>query len=146
MKIVAKNRRANFDYQIVDTIEAGIILSGQEVKSCRLGHVNLAGAYVSFFKGTPVLKQASIAVYPFASGTESYEPNQDRQLLLSKKDIERLNASSAEKGTTLIPMEVRAGKYIKVLIGVGKGRKRIDKRQKKKDEDIKKRLKKGIEY
>lgn len=146
MKVVAQNRRARFDYEIVDTIEAGIQLTGQEAKSCRMGHVNMAGAYVSFLKGRPVLKNATIAKYTFASGIDDYEPMRDRPLLLSKKDIARLDAASAEKGVTIVPLEVRAGKFIKVLLGLGKGKKRIDKRQKIKERDVAKRLKKGQEY
>lgn len=146
MKVVAQNRRARFDYQIVDTIEAGIQLTGQEVKSCRMGHMNLAGAYVSFLKGRPVLKSATIAKYTFAASVEEYDPMRDRLLLLSKKDIARLDAASAEKGVTIVPLEVRAGKFIKVLLGLGKGKKRLDKRQTIKERDVSRRLKKGQEY
>lgn len=144
-KVVAKNRRARYDYQITDTVEAGLQLSGQEAKSCRQGQVNLAGAYVSLHGGTPLLKSASIAPYKFASNLDSYNPNQDRRLLLKKIEIERIQAALDEKGVSVIPLEVRAGKYIKVLLGLGKGQKRIDKRQTKKEKDVKRRLKQGRE-
>lgn len=145
-KSVAKNRRARHDFQIVDTIEAGIILSGQEVKSCRNGGMNLAGSYVSMHRGSPELRKASIAAYRFASGLESYDPNRDRKLLLKKKDIARLQSALDEKGVSVIPLEVTAGKYIKVVLGLGKGRKKIDKRERIKEKDIAKRMKKGEEY
>ncbi|PIR52581.1 SsrA-binding protein [Candidatus Peregrinibacteria bacterium CG10_big_fil_rev_8_21_14_0_10_49_10] len=146
MKIVAQNRRARFDLEISDTLEAGIILTGQEVKSCRAGNVHLAGSYVSFLGGKPLLRSAKIAVYAHASGLEEYDPGRDRQLLLSKVDLRRLQSALDEKGMTLVPLEVRAGKYIKVLLGLGKGRARYDKRQKIKEKDIGRRLRKGEDY
>lgn len=143
MKTVAKNRRARFDYEILDTVEAGIVLTGQEVKSCRSGHIDLSGSYISFPDGIPVLKQATIAPYRFASALEGYEPGRDRRLLLSKKDIEKLRRSTEEKGITVLPLEVRAGKYIKILLATARGRKTIDKRRAIKERDIGKRLRQG---
>lgn len=146
MKVIALNRRARFDYEISDTLEAGIMLSGQEVKSCRLGHADLRGAYVSFYNGKAILKSAKIMKYPFASGIEDYRPDHDRQLLLKKSEMEKLNSLSAEKGITVIPMEIRAGKYIKVLLGIAKGRKTVDKRARIKEREMEKKMKKGEEY
>lgn len=146
MKVIAKNRRARFDYDIVDTVEAGIQLTGQEVKSCRQGHINLSGAYVSLLGGKPVLKSCTIAPYSFASNIDAYEPGRERLLLLQKKEILRIQAALDEKGVSVIPLEVRAGKYIKVVLGLGKGQKRIDKRHKIKEKDISRRIKQGNEY
>lgn len=143
MKIVAQNRRARFDYEIVETIEAGLILTGQEVKSCRLGQVSLAGAYVSFLGGKPLIKHAKISAYKFASGLDDYDPGRDRPLLIRKSEMARLLSASAEKGMAIIPLEIHAGKYIKVLIGLGKGRKRLDKRQKIKERDMDRRMRTG---
>ena len=145
-KIVAKKRRARYDYEITDTVEAGIKLTGQEAKSCRDGSISLAGAYVSLNSGKPILKSANIAKYKFASNIENYNPGRDRILLLKKREAERIESALAEKGVSLIPLEVRAGKYIKVLLGFGKGQKRIDKRKNIKEKDIKRRLKKGEDY
>jgi SsrA-binding protein len=146
MKVIARNRRARYDYDITDTVEAGIMLTGQEVKSCRSGNVSLAGAYVSFLHDKPVLKSAKIAAYKFASGLESYDPGRDRPLLLSKSDVRKLHSVLDEKGVALIPLEMRAGKYIKVLLGLGKGKSRVDKRQKIREKDVKKKLRKGEDY
>lgn len=146
MKVVAKNRRARFDYEIVDTLEAGIMLSGQEAKSARMGHINLTGSYVSFLGGRPVLKQSKISPYPFAGPLPDYDPAQDRRLLLKKHEMEKLGSAFAEKGVTIIPLEVHAGKFIKVLLGIGKGRKTIDKRQRIKEREMEKRLKQGKDY
>lgn len=146
MKIVAKNRRASYDYEILDKVEAGIILTGQEAKSCRQGHVNLSGSYVSFLGGKPILKSAKISPYSHASGLENYDPGQDRKLLLKKSEAEKLQSALDEQGVTIIPLEVRAGKHIKVLLGLGKGKKRFDKRQKIRERDQKRKLKKGEDY
>ncbi|PIR49006.1 SsrA-binding protein [Candidatus Peregrinibacteria bacterium CG10_big_fil_rev_8_21_14_0_10_55_24] len=146
MKPVAQNRRARYDYAIDDTMEAGLILTGQEAKSCRGGHVHVHAAYVSFVSNTPFLKGMKIAPYAFASGLKDYDPGRDRKLLLSKAQTAHLLAAVQEKGVTVIPMEVRAGKYIKVLLGLGRGVKRHDKRQRIREREQEKKLKKGQEY
>ncbi|OGJ55617.1 SsrA-binding protein [Candidatus Peribacteria bacterium RIFCSPHIGHO2_02_FULL_52_16] len=143
-KTVAQNRRARFDYEILETVEAGVMLTGQEVKSCRMGHVNLAGAYVTFVHGKPVLKKAKISLYAFATATD-YDPERDRPLLLKKNEVEKLQSQTETKGITVIPLEVHAGKYIKVVLGLGRGRKNYDKRQKIKERSIGKKLRKGEE-
>lgn len=145
MKIVAKNRRARFDYEILETIVAGIVLSGQEAKSCREGHIDLSGSYVSFHGGKPQLKQAKIRPYPFASGLTDYNPGRDRQLLLGKKEAETLRTMLEQKGISIIPLEVQAGRYIKVVLALARGRKTIDKRKVMKERDIEKRLRQGRE-
>ena len=145
MKVVASNRRARFDYEIEETLEAGIVLTGQEAKSCRLGHIDLSGSYVSTQKGKAILKQAKIRKYSFASGIDEYDPGRDRILLVSKKEIERLEQASEEKGLTIIPLEVKAGKYIKLTIGIARGRKTRDKRAHIKEREMEKKMKRGEE-
>ncbi len=145
MKTVAKNRRARFDYEILDTVEAGIVLTGQEVKSCRMGHADVSGAYVSFLHDTPMLKQTKISPYPFSSGIEHYQPGRDRVLLLKKSEAAKLQAQSEQKGIAIIPLEILAGRHIKILLGIGRGRKTIDKRQAIKEREMSKKLKKGEE-
>lgn len=145
VKTVAQNRRARFDYQITETVLAGLILTGQEVKSCRMSHVDLAGSYVSFLNGKPTIKHLKIQPYPFASQLEGYDPGQDRTLLLNKNEIAKLESAASARGVTIVPLEVQAGKTIKVLIGIATGRKTIDKRQVIKERDMKKKLKKGEE-
>ena len=145
VKVVAQNRRAKFDLDIQETVEAGILLTGQEVKSCRLGQISLAGSYISFYSGVPTLKQAKIAPYKYASDLESYEPGRDRPLLLRKEQMRKLEAMAAEKGIAIVPLEVRAGRFIKLLLGVGKGRKRLDKRQRIREREVGRRLREGRE-
>ena len=146
MAVVAKNRRARYDYEIVDTVEAGLMLSGQEVKSCRSGNVNLSGAYVSFLNGKPIIKSMKISPYTYASNIGDYDPGRDRSLLLKKSEIFKLLSATQEKGVTVIPLEVKAGKHIKLVLGVGKGRKRLDKRQRIRERDVERKMKKGEEY
>jgi SsrA-binding protein len=110
-----------------------------------MGHVDLAGSYVSFLKDQPILKQMKISPYKFASNLDGYDPGHDRPLLLKKNESEKLQAMSEQKGVTIIPLEVQAGKFIKVLIGIGRGKKTIDKRKVIKERDIERRLRKGQE-
>ncbi len=145
MKTVASNRRARFDYEILETMEAGLVLTGAEVKSCRLGHVDLSGAYVSFLHDKPALKQCKISAYPFASAADLLPIGRDKPLLLKKAEAEKLQTMSEQKGISIIPLEVKAGRYIKIILGIGRGRKTIDKRKVIKERDIVKRLKKGEE-
>ena len=146
MKVVAANRRAKFDYEILETVEAGIQLTGPEVKSCRLGQVNLAGSYVSFLGGKPVLKQMKISPYKYAGNMADYEPGRDRPLLMKKSELTRLEAAQAEKGVAIVPIEVRAGKFIKIAIALGRGRKRLDKRQRIKEREVSRKLRETGDY
>lgn len=145
MKIIAQNRRARYDYEILQTFEAGIQLTGQEVKSCRNGSANLQGAYVSIMNGTPMLKQATIAKYNFTTD-DSYEPKRDRQLLLNKKEIETLTKQLNEKGISVVPLSLKAGKYVKIDIALVRGKKRYDKRENIKQRSLDRAQKRGTEY
>lgn len=145
MKTIATNRRAKFDYEILDRVEAGMILTGGEVKSCRAGHIDLRGAYVSFHAGKPVLKQSTIAPYAYASDRESYLPGRDRPLLLKKSEVEKLKEQAQQQGITIVPLEVKAGKFIKIVLGIARGRKTIDKRRAIREREVSKKLRKGEE-
>ncbi len=144
MKVVAENRRAKFDYEILDTVEAGIVLTGQEVKSCRAGQVNLAGSYVSFH-GKPVIKHLKISPYKYASGLGDYDPERERPLLLKATEIKKLQTYADERGVSVVPLKVLAGKFIKVVLGVGKGRKRLDKRARIREREGSRRRRRGQE-
>jgi SsrA-binding protein len=136
MKTVAANRKARFEYEILDTLEAGMVLTGGEAKSCRMGHIDMSGAYVSVLRGIVTLKQCKIMPYKFASGAD-HIIGRDRTLLLNKKQIDNIHAAIAQKGIAVIPLEIKAGKYVKVLLGIGRGRKRHDKRAAIKDRETK---------
>jgi SsrA-binding protein len=145
MKVVAQNRRARFDYEILETLEAGVMLTGPEVKSCRLGQISLNGSYVWFTKGVPILKNATIAKYAKAAGLTDYDPKRDRPLLLKGKETEKLTAAIKEKGVTVVPLEVRSGKFIKLLLALGRGRKKLDKRRVIRERETGRRLREGRE-
>ncbi|MFO7299686.1 MAG: SsrA-binding protein SmpB [Actinomycetes bacterium] len=134
VKVVATNRRARHDYAIVDTYEAGLVLLGSEVKSLREGHIQLKDSYATIEDGEAYLIGAHIAPYGYARDG-GHEPERPRKLLLHKREIGRLAGTLAEKGLTLIPLQVyfKDGKA-KVELAVAKGKRTVDKR-----EDIKKR-------
>lgn len=134
-KYLSENRRARFDYTIEETYEAGIVLQGSEVKSCRSGKVNLKDSYCRFKEGEIYLVDSHISYYPF-SPDRDYEPYRHRKLLLHSREIKRLMGKINEKGLSLIPlsMYLRRGK-IKVELGLGKGKKLYDRR-----EELKKRV------
>ena len=143
MKVTASNKKAKFDYSISETVEAGLMLTGPEVKSCRLGHVSLAGSYVSLLSGKPVVKQMKISPYKPAGKMEGYNESRDRVLLLKSSDIERLKTATEQKGMTLVPLEMQAGNFVKLVIGLAVGRKKFDKREVIKKRDLDRELRGG---
>ncbi|MFZ0565419.1 MAG: SsrA-binding protein SmpB [Chlamydiales bacterium] len=125
---LTKNRRAFHDYEILETYEAGIALLGTEVKSLRNHGGNLAEAYVKVLRNELWLIGSSIAPYRFGT-IHNHEERRERKLLMHKKEIERLKTSVEQKGLTLIPLSLYLKKgRIKIKIGLGKGKKRYDKR------------------
>lgn len=136
MKIIAKNRRANFDYDITKKYVVGIVLSGQEVKSIRTGGPTLKGSYVTIDRNNElILINAHIPLYKFADN-ESYEPTQSRKLLANKREINEMKSLKKE-GNTIVPLAIGIqGKFIKLEIGSGKGKKKYDKRHTIKQRDI----------
>ena len=130
MGLIAKNKFAYFDYHILEEFEAGIVLTGPEVKSVKLGQVNLKGSYVSLRNNKPWLINAHISPYQRAIGSQkNYEPVHDRPLLLKKAEIRRLIGKLKSQGLTLIPLSVYTiRRLIKIRLGLAKGKKKYDKR------------------
>jgi SsrA-binding protein len=128
-KVVASNRQARFNYEILDTFEAGIVLRGSEVKSLRAGHVQLKDSYADIRDGEVWLVNAHISPYSFAEGG-GHDPERQRKLLLHRREIDRLFGRIREEGLTLVPTQMyfRDGKA-KVELGLGKGKRRHDKRR-----------------
>ena len=128
-KVVATNRQARFNYEILDTFEAGMVLRGSEVKSLRAGHVQLKDSYADIRNGEAWLEHAHISPYEFAEGG-GHEPERPRKLLLHRREIDRLFGRIREEGLTLVPIQVyfTDGKA-KVELGLGKGKRRHDKRR-----------------
>lgn len=129
------NRRARYDYELGDSLIAGISLTGKETKSLRLGHGHLRGAYVTVKNGELWLINATITSSPGFS-IEAEEQTRPRKLLVKKRELDSL-LKSKDEGRTIVPLEIlNKGRYIKIRISAGKGKKRYDKRQviKKRDE------------
>jgi SsrA-binding protein len=128
-KLVASNRRARFDYEILDHVEAGIELRGPEVKSLRAGRASLNEAYALVRGGEVFLVNAHIDPYEQA-GRENADPRRERRLLLHKREILRLEGQVAERGRTLVPLALyfRGGRA-KIELALARGKRTIDKRQ-----------------
>lgn len=134
---VAKNRRAGFDYHIEDKFEAGIVLSGTEVKSLRHGHCSINEAHVGVKKGEIWLFNANIPEYAPAGSHLQHEPQRPRKLLLKKREVHRLMGAAQREGYTLIPLRLyfNSRGLAKLEVALGKGKKLHDKRETKKARD-----------
>jgi len=139
-KVVAKNRTASRNFEIIDTLEAGLVLVGSEVKSLRQAQCELKDAYASIDGNEAWLHNAHISPYKFARDG-GHEPDRPRKLLLHRREIERLRGQLAEKGLTLVALEVyfKDGKA-KVSLGVGKGKRAYDKRHKLREKEEKREM------
>jgi len=134
-KLIANKKRARYDYFIDDIYEAGIVLSGTEVKALRQGNASLTDSYAAFHDGELWLENAYIPEFTSGSWT-NHAPRRKRKLLLAKKEIAKLALNSRESGYTLIPISLyfKDG-YAKVEIGLARGKKEYDKRQNLKEKD-----------
>ncbi len=134
--LVADNRRARFDYEVLDTLEAGIVLTGTEVKSLRIGQAQIAEAYVSPEHGELWLINAHIPEY-LKANRFNHEERRPRKLLVAKKELARLSQDVARKGNTIVPLKLYfndRGKA-KLLIGLAKGKNVADKRETSRERD-----------
>ena len=136
--IIAKNPVARHNYDNIDTIETGIVLTGTEIKSIRSGKVNLKDSYASIQNGEVYIH--SMHISPYEQGNIfNKDPLRDRKLLLNKSEIRRLVGMIQQKGYTLVPISLYfKGSFVKVELGIGKGKKLYDKREdlKKKDAEM----------
>ena len=132
-----RNRRASFEYMFLETLTAGIVLTGTEIKSIRQGKVNLQDAYCLILNDELFVRQMSISAY--TEGTHyNHEPLRDRKLLLTKREIKRLNESLKDQGLTIIPTRLFTNErgFAKVEIALAKGKKLYDKRDSIKERDV----------
>lgn len=142
MKIVATNKKGYSNYDIIETVEAGIALLGNEVKSLRMGMVNIKDSYAVVKNGEVFLLNLHISPYPYSSPFIKYDPQRERKLLLHKKEIRKLYGKVKEKGLTLIPLEIYfndRGKA-KVKLALARGRKKWEKKEVIKEREIKKEI------
>jgi len=144
MKVVASNRRARHDYEILDTFEAGLALEGSEVKSIREGKVVLKDSFAHVRDGEVWLVGTYIAPYEFSRGG-GHEPERTRKLLLHKREIARINAKLGEQGLTLVPLRIylKDGRA-KVELGLGRGKRTIDKREAIKERDQQREIERAL--
>lgn len=149
MKVLTENRKAYYDYQILEKFEAGLILTGQEVKSIKTRGVNLAGSFVAVKNKEVFWIGAKIPAYQPKNAPPDYNPGRSRKLLLEKKEINYLIGKPKQKGLTLVPLKVYTKKgKIKLEFGIVKGRRKTDKREliKKKEaqREIERELKRSL--
>lgn len=145
MGILAKNRRAGYDYELQDRYEAGLVLSGQEVKSIKTGHLSLNGSFIAKKGNELFLVNASIPPYKFASEVKNYDPTGSRKILLKKSEIKNLIGKMSVSGLTLVPLCVYTKKkLIKLEFAIGKGKKKFDKRQDIQKKEAKRKIERTI--
>ena len=141
----AKNRKAFFDYEILEKFTAGIELLGFEVKSVRAGKINLRGAFVAVRGSEAFLLQAEIPPYQPKNAPVEYDARRPRKLLLTKKEVEELAQAEQTKGLTIVPLAVyNKGKFLKVDLAIARGKKEYDKREAIKKRDTERDLKRSL--
>ena len=146
MTVYAQNKKAAFDYEILEKFEAGIELKGHEVKAIKSGKVSLTGSYVKVLGNEIFLLGALVSPYQPNNVPKDYEEQRDRKLLLTKKEINYLIGKQKERGLTIVPIKLyNKGGKVKLEIGVARGKKKYDKREKIKKRDVERRLRRGEE-
>jgi len=144
-RIFSENRKASYDYEILDKFEAGIVLFGQEVKSIKTGHINLAGSYVALRGTEPYLVGVKVPPYQPNNVGAGYNEERERKLLLNKKEIDYLIGKTKTKGFSLIPLKIyeKSGR-IKLEFGLARGKKKFNKKEKIKERDIDRDIKREL--
>jgi SsrA-binding protein len=145
-KQITKNRKAFHDYDVLSTIEAGIVLTGDEVKSLRAGHVNLTGAFATAHGGELYLINCHIAAYDKGFKKTEDETRQRRKLLLHRRELARIIADISQKGVTIVPLQFyfNARNIIKVELGICKHKKAVGKKLELRERDIKRETQREI--
>ena len=130
MPTLAENRKAHHDYQILETLEAGLVLNGQEVKAIRQGKLQLAGSFVSFRGDELFLLGATIPPYQPKNAPSNYDPERARKLLLKKGELRSLYGRAKQEGLTFVPLRVyTSNAKLKLAFGIARGKKKGDKRE-----------------
>lgn len=137
--VLANNKRAYFDYEILETFTAGIVLSGAEVKTIKKGRADMSGSFASIDHGEAWIKNLHVPLYgPARRNYPDYDADVNRKLLLNKKELEHIANKTHEKGVTLIPLKLHSNHgLVKVELGLAKGKKKADKRESIKQRDFK---------
>ncbi|MCQ2135332.1 MAG: SsrA-binding protein SmpB [Bacteroidales bacterium] len=140
--IEIKNKRASFDFEFLETFQAGICLSGTEIKSIRAGKASLVDSYCYFVGNELFVKNMHVAEYHWASAWGKHDPKRDRKLLLNRKELTKLHRGVKEKGLTIVSVKlyIADNGYAKLLIALAKGKKEYDKRATIKEKDIRREM------
>ena len=145
MPTLAYNRRATFDYEILESFEAGMVLFGYEVKAIKTGHLSLAGSYVTVRNGEVYLINAYIPPYQPKNTPADYEPTRTRKLLLRKSEIASLIGKTKQRGLTLVPLKAYTKKgKIKLEFALARGKRKFDKREKIIERETKRKIDRAI--
>ena len=147
-KIQINNKRASFDYEFLETYEAGIVLVGTEIKSLRAGKASLSDAYCYFSNGELYVKGMNISTYFWASAWSSHEPGRDRKLLLTRREISKLEAATKQPGFTIVPILVFIDEHgrAKVDVALCRGKKEYDKRQTLKEKEDRREMDRAMKH
>ena len=141
MKILSKNKTAYFEYQVLEELEAGVSLIGHEVKAIKTGRISIKGSYASIKDGEMFLIGATIPPYQAKNTSKNYDEKRDRKLLLKKRQIQYLADKIEKKGLTIVPLKVYSVKgKVKIGIGLVKGKKMFDKREKVKQKNTEREI------
>jgi SsrA-binding protein len=145
MKSLAYNRKARHEYEVIEKLEAGISLLGTEVKSIKAGHMSLRGAFVTMHDGQAFLINATVPPWQIGNAPADYDPVRARKLLLKKSELKGLLGAKKAKGLTIVPLRVysKRGK-VKVEVALARGRKKVDKKQLKRERDIKREMERTL--
>lgn len=144
MKPLSENRKARFDYEILETLEAGIVLNGQEVKSIKYGRTNLTGSFVVVKPDGAVLLNCQIPPYQPKNTPADYKPDRIRQLLLNKKELNYLFGKTKE-GLTIVPLSLyNKGRRLKISVGLARHKKKHDKRETIKKRETKREIRRTL--
>jgi len=145
IKIIASNRKARFDYNVLDTLEAGIVLQGSEVKVLRLGHLQIADAYARVVNGELWLDGVHIPPYAFAHGVGAHDPDRARKLLVKSNEITKLAARIAQERLSLVPLSFyfKEGR-VKVELALAQGRRKGDKRNALAEKDTQREMQRAL--
>ncbi|MCQ2184167.1 MAG: SsrA-binding protein SmpB [Bacteroidales bacterium] len=140
--IEIKNRRATFDFEVLETYQAGIVLCGSEIKSIRAGKASLVDSYCYFSGGQMYVRNMNVALYPQSTAWSRHDPKRDRKLLLKKKELGKLQRAVKEKGLAIITLKlyISEGGYAKLLIALARGKKEYDKRESIKEKDLRREM------
>lgn len=145
MKSLAYNKKASFDYEILEKFEAGIELLGHEVKSVKTGHISIKEAFVTIKGNELFLTNALIPPYAPAGKLKDYNPTRSRRLLLHKDQIKKLIGKARTEGLTLVPIQVYTRRrFLKLEFALGKGKRKIDKRQKIQEREENRKIKRVL--